>query len=423
MNDIKGKKLLILGGVKQMCEIVKEAHKMGVTVYVTDYLEDSPAKKIADKSFMVNAMDVDAVVKLCKDEGIDGLITGYVDSLLPYAEAICRKAGLPFWGNAENIEMCINKDLFKDACEKAGLTVVPGKTVTRKDYKNASDISFPVVIKPVDNSGARGVYKCYSPDDYEDYCEKAFGFSKCGELLVEKLMPADSEFSTYYMFCKGKALFAGMSDRYVKVVDESIAPVSQGAFMPSPQFKKWEERVHPLIQKFASQNDMKDGFAFFQGFYSDDEFYISEIGYRLIGGFSFKLIEHFSDYNQVQELINYCLTGEMDEKEVTKSNPDYNGCGFIVTFALKQGTIGAINGVDEIRKLDGVVDFIQMHEIGDTISATGTTSENFGYALCAGENLEALQITMTKVENTLKILDADGNDMLWAPVDPQRIVC
>ena len=55
MSNLQGKKLLLLGGVQPACEIVKEAHNMGVTVYVTDYLEDSPAKKYADKSFMVNA--------------------------------------------------------------------------------------------------------------------------------------------------------------------------------------------------------------------------------------------------------------------------------------------------------------------------------------------------------------------------------
>ena len=82
-KQLEGKKLLLLGGVQPACQIVEEAHKMGVTVYVTDYLANSPAKAIADKSFMVNAMDVDAVVDLCKAEGIDGLITGYVDPLLP----------------------------------------------------------------------------------------------------------------------------------------------------------------------------------------------------------------------------------------------------------------------------------------------------------------------------------------------------
>lgn len=64
MNDLRGKKLLLLGGVQPMCEVVKEARKLGVIVYVTDYLEDSPAKKIADKSFLVSTTDVDRIVEI-----------------------------------------------------------------------------------------------------------------------------------------------------------------------------------------------------------------------------------------------------------------------------------------------------------------------------------------------------------------------
>ena len=116
MDGLKGKKLLLLGGVRQACEIVKEAHKLGVVVYVTDNRTDSPAKKIADYSFMVDATDVDAVVELCKEQQIDGVITGFVDMLLPYCQQICEKLGKPFWGDAENIDMCINKVLILAYC-------------------------------------------------------------------------------------------------------------------------------------------------------------------------------------------------------------------------------------------------------------------------------------------------------------------
>ena len=130
-SSLKGKKLLLLGGVRPACEIVKEAKKMGLEVYVTDYLENSPAKKIADKSFMVSATEIDDVVELCKEQGINGVITGYVDSLLPYCERICAKLNFPFAGNQDNIDICINKEKFKIACEEAGVHVVPWRKLNQ----------------------------------------------------------------------------------------------------------------------------------------------------------------------------------------------------------------------------------------------------------------------------------------------------
>ena len=79
--DIKGKKLLILGGIALSCEIIKQAQKQGVIVLVTDYLEGSPGKKIADKSFMISTTDVEAVVRLIQKEKIDGVLTGAVPVL------------------------------------------------------------------------------------------------------------------------------------------------------------------------------------------------------------------------------------------------------------------------------------------------------------------------------------------------------
>lgn len=230
----------------------------------------------------------------------------------------------------------------------SGLPVVPWKKVNRSDYMTIDGIVFPVVIKPVDNSGSRGVYKCYKKEDYQECCEKAFAFSKAGVLLVERMMNAHNEVSAYYMVNHGEAVLTGMGDRFVNIIDDSIAPVGQGMLLPSKKLQAWTEKVDPLVKKFFSDNDMKEGFVFIQGFHENDEFYIHEIGYRLNGGYSYKITERFSKYNQVQELIRFALTGEMDCENVSRSNPDYDGYGFILTLALKPGVIGFIKGVNEM---------------------------------------------------------------------------
>ena len=89
------KKILILGGINFACEIVDEAHKLGLEVYVTDYNADSPAKALADHSFMVSATDVDGVVQLIKEHKIDGVLFGYADVLMSSYVDICQQAGLP----------------------------------------------------------------------------------------------------------------------------------------------------------------------------------------------------------------------------------------------------------------------------------------------------------------------------------------
>ena len=104
------------GGVALACDIVKKAQELGVYVMVTDYLEDSPAKKIADESFMISTTDIDAVVKLCQDQRVDGVFTGYIDSMLPYCCDVCERLGLPFYATRKQLEYTVDKRRFKDIC-------------------------------------------------------------------------------------------------------------------------------------------------------------------------------------------------------------------------------------------------------------------------------------------------------------------
>ena len=103
--DLRGKKLLILGGVKLACDIVKSARAMGVYVVVADYNVDSPAKQIADEGVLINAMDVDAIVDYCRKAHIDGITTGFVDILLQPCFEACRRLGLPCYLTQKMIEM------------------------------------------------------------------------------------------------------------------------------------------------------------------------------------------------------------------------------------------------------------------------------------------------------------------------------
>ena len=95
-GHLKGKRLLLLGGMRMACDIVKRAQAMGVYVVVADMTKDSPAKKIADKAIYADVCNVDNIVQICKDERIDGITTGFVDILLQPCHDACERLGLPY---------------------------------------------------------------------------------------------------------------------------------------------------------------------------------------------------------------------------------------------------------------------------------------------------------------------------------------
>ncbi|HSM24738.1 MAG TPA: hypothetical protein VK856_07750, partial [Anaerolineaceae bacterium] len=220
-----GKKLLILGGIRLASEIVKQAHKQGIYVIVTDYLENSPAKKIADKSFMVSTTDVDAVVELIQKEKIDGVITGFIDSMLPYYQAICEKAELPCYGTKEQFEILTNKTKIKELCKKFNIPVVKEYHIKHPiSQTEIAKLPYPLLVKPTDYSGARGVYICHSPDDLMLNYKKSLDFSPSKNILFEHYVTG-KELHIYYLVQEGEFSLAAMSDRHMSMSDSGILPL------------------------------------------------------------------------------------------------------------------------------------------------------------------------------------------------------
>ena len=158
MFNWKNKKLLILGATNLLGEVVKEAKQYNAHTIAIDYFENSPAKKVSDENYLINATDVNAVSELIKNKNIDGVITGFADSLLPAYNQICSKVNLPCYITEEQIKFTTDKKFFKECCAKFKIQIV-------KEYKKDEHIEFPVIVKPVDNSGAGGISICNNQNE------------------------------------------------------------------------------------------------------------------------------------------------------------------------------------------------------------------------------------------------------------------
>ena len=147
MEDLKGKKLLVLAGADVHVKVVKAAKELGVYTIVTDYLafEDSPAKQIADEYWNLSITDVDAIVDKCKEESVDGVLAFCIDpAQMPYQQ-ICEKLNKPCYGTKEQFEILTDKRLFKDYCVSCGVGIIPEYTEDDIEHGN---VKYPVLVKP-----------------------------------------------------------------------------------------------------------------------------------------------------------------------------------------------------------------------------------------------------------------------------------
>ena len=166
------------GSTSQICAI-KKAQEMGLYVIICDYLPDNPGQYVADEFYQVSTTDKEAVLNLAKTLSLDGVVCYASDPAAPTAAYVCEK--LEFTTNPyESVMILSNKDTFRRFLKEHGFCTPYTESYTDiNDMKeNASKFKFPVMVKPVDCSGSKGINKIYSPDEYEFAFNDAMKYSR-----------------------------------------------------------------------------------------------------------------------------------------------------------------------------------------------------------------------------------------------------
>lgn len=415
-NNLKGKRLLILGGMRISCEIVCKAKAMGVYTIVADYnkIEDSPGKQIADEAADLSVIDVDAVVAYIKEHAIDGVFVGFNDMLLPFYAEICKKAGLPCYGTKEQFETLIAKDQYKALCRQFGVPTIPEYDI------NDTDIKFPVLVKPVDSSGSRGITICHNREELETAVETGRKASKTGKVLIERYMEG-REVTVFWTFQDGNYYLSGLANRHVKHNQgDDVIPLPVGYTFPSVYLPKYRKEVEDNCKRMFQHLGIKDGMMFMQCKVEDGTCYVYDLGFRLTGSLEYKILERVCGYNPLEMMIRFALTGKMGEESIAeKAIPEFKTPAFNVSCLCAPGTIKEITGVEDVKKMAEVEDAVLAHVPGETITEQmrGLLAQITVRVLGSVPTKNNILPTMQRIDNTIHIIGENGEELLLPGIE------
>lgn len=181
------KKILLLGGSAQQIIAIETAKRLGYCTVLCDYLTDNPGQFVADHFYLVSTTDKDAVLEVAKKENVDGVIAYASDPAAPTAAYVAERLGLPT-NPYSSVDILCNKDKFRAFLSQNGFDCPVSKS-----YSNAEEaisdkygFEYPIIMKPVDSSGSKGVTILNTPDKYEEAVEFAFSFSRSKRIIIEK---------------------------------------------------------------------------------------------------------------------------------------------------------------------------------------------------------------------------------------------
>lgn len=427
MTKLRGKRLLILGGSRVSCEIVKKAQELGIYTMVTDWypLERSPAKQIADKYFMTSTSDIPEMVQLIKDEEVDGVITGFTDSVLPYYAEMCKEAGLPHYGTKEQFKTLTDKSVYKRLCREFDVPVVDEYHISEEDLhtQKIQVIKYPVLVKPADGSGARGVYICNNPDELRVNYKQSLNYSQSKDILVERYIDGE-EVTVFYLLDDGEIYLTGMGNRHVKHNQDGIIPLPVAYTFPSIYLKHYMEETDSKVKEMFRSLGMKNGMVFMQCLVKDGKSIVYDIGYRLTGTLEYKLIDAVSGYDPLEMLIRFALTGKMSGQNLTEQiNPIWEKYACNVSFLMNPGTIKEIKGLDKIREIPGIVDVTLAREEGETLpeSSKGMLAQIMLRVFATAETEDELKQKLDDIYHQLTVIGENKENLLLEGLDVAEV--
>lgn len=414
--DFKGKKLLVLAGAGIHSKVVRTAKEMGIYTIVTDYLEDSPAKQIADEAWLINIMDIDSIVSKCKEAGVDGVINFCIDpAQWPYLE-ICERLGLPCYATREQLKILTDKNEFKSYCRAHNVDVIPEYSISDIEQDRAE---YPLFIKPSVNRGSRGQYICHSKEEALDAFPKSAALSADGKAICEMYMGGKQDLGTAFFVVDGEPYLVKFGDRFLGDEKDGLNKQVMCTRLPSAFSKKFETNVSERVKAMIKSMGIKFGPVFLQGFADGDTVRYYDPARRMPGGDYDLILKKATGFDTVKTMIHFALTGDTTVK-YGEPNGSYilnGGTALLFTMSVHSGKMEKVVGLNTMLEHKNVVYGRQIIEEGAVIPESGDIQQRvaaIGAYIPKGESLKNF---IDEVYATYHVYDENGKDMIVSRVN------
>ena len=255
------KKLMLLGGSRYLIPVIKEAHKLGIYVITCDYLPDNEAHKISDEYRNISIIEKDEVLEVAQQMQIDGIMSFACDPGVVTAAYVAEKMGLPFQGSYQSTSILQDKGLFRKFLIDNNFNCPHAKRYTDKKapFDDIDYFNWPVIVKPVDSAGSKGVKKVDSPDNLAEAIEIAVEGSHNGAFIVEDFLTFEGFHSSADLFTvNGKLEFVSYSDQlFDKEADNPYTPAY--IIWPSSMKKEHQDLLTNETQRLMDLLGMDTG--------------------------------------------------------------------------------------------------------------------------------------------------------------------
>ena len=395
------KRVLMLGGSIYQTYAIKAAREMGYYVITCDYLPDNPGHQYAHEYHNVSTTDKEAVLALAKELKVDGVVAYASDPAAPTAAYVCEKLGLPT-SPYQSVEILSKKHLFRQYLTEHGFNVPKAKSY--KTYEEAvadiDNFTLPVMVKPVDSSGSKGINKLTDKSQLKAFVEDALSYSRDKIFLIEEFIVKNGpQISGDAFSVDGKLVFHCLGNEFYSTkVDKDFAPL--GECWPTVMPQEVIDTLAEDLQRLISSLGMKSTAYNVEAIYgTDGKVYILELGARSGGS----LIPQITALATGVDMVPYVIKAALGEDCSDLKMAPVKGCwSNYMAHANETGKYAGIEYDEEFRK-NNLVDFVTDTKEGDPVHKYRDAQDCVGELLLKYDSAEQMNDIIENMDKYLTI--------------------
>lgn len=385
------KTILILGAGLEQKIAIQEAKRMGVIVVAVDGNAHAPGLRLADIAIVANINDAEKMIQIGRTHNVDGVMAHGVEIPIVVSK-VAQSLGLPHLKRAV-AERATNKAKRIEAFSKAGVPVPKfgvAKTL-HEAIATAKRIGFPVVMKPIDNAGARGVQRVDNVFGIEKGFAEAAGYSKSKSpfVLIEQFLQG-YEISTESFVYNGKIYTTGFGDRnYSRSKEFFPYFVEDGHSVPSRLSPQIQRSVIDTAERAIRALGIDWGVAKGDILVANNVVYVLEMATRTSGGwFAAGTVPLATGVRLLRPFIKASIGEAVVLKDFI---PKYKKAAcqrYIIP--NKSGIFHEVTGVSEARRMPGVkaLQMFKLPKKGERIEKPKNNAERFGHIIAIGKDVD-----------------------------------
>lgn len=393
---------MLLGGIRYLLPVIKAAHKQGYYVITADYLSDNIAHRYSDEYVNVSIIDKEAVLEAAREKEIDGIMSFGVDPGVVSASYVQNRMGLPSFGPFESVEILQNKDRFRAFLAEHDFNVpwAFGFSSVEDAMRSIDNFSYPLIVKPTDSAGSKGVTRVDKEEELKAALEHAFDHSIKGNVIVEEFIEKQGCSSDSDSFSvNGELKFVSFS---AQRFDENAA----GAYVPaayswpSTMNMQQESELRSELQRLLNLLKMNTSVYNIETRVGvNGKTYIMEVSPRGGGNRLSEMVRYATGVDMITAYVRAAVGDSIDDIE---QKPYVGHWAEIVLHADKEGKFVALEIADEYKPYIVETDLWVVK--GDAVHAFVGANDAIGTLILKFNSKKNLEIFLLHQKNFVQVV-------------------